>query len=75
VPRSRLPLRLGRDLPAHLDAAALAAILVAATDGLKDLSDILDPPSREPVPGVPGVTCGPAAPGRARFRPATAGTM
>jgi len=34
------------DLPAHLDAAALAAILVAATDGLKDLSDILDPPSR-----------------------------
>ena len=34
------------DLPAHLDATALAAILVAATDGLKDLSDILDPPSR-----------------------------
>ena len=34
------------DLPAHLDASALAAILVAATDGLKDLSDILDPPSR-----------------------------
>jgi hypothetical protein len=34
------------DLPAHLDAAALAAVLVAATDGLKDLSDILDPPSR-----------------------------
>jgi AcrR family transcriptional regulator len=34
------------DLPAHLDAAALATILVAATDGLKDLSDILDPPSR-----------------------------
>jgi hypothetical protein len=34
------------DLPAHLDAAALAALLVAATDGLKDLSDILDPPSR-----------------------------
>ena len=32
--------------PPHLDAAALAAILVAATDGLKDLSDILDPPSR-----------------------------
>jgi AcrR family transcriptional regulator len=34
------------DLPAYLDAAALAAVLVAATDGLKDLSDILDPPSR-----------------------------
>ena len=34
------------DLPAQLDASALAAILVAATDGLKDLSDILDPPSR-----------------------------
>jgi TetR/AcrR family transcriptional repressor of nem operon len=34
------------DLPAQLDATALAAILVAATDGLKDLSDILDPPSR-----------------------------
>ncbi|HEX5295759.1 MAG TPA: hypothetical protein VFW50_02030 [Streptosporangiaceae bacterium] len=28
-----------------------------------------------PVPGVPGVTCCPAAPGRARFRPAAAGTM
>jgi hypothetical protein len=34
------------DLSAQLDATALAAILVAATDGLKDLSDILDPPSR-----------------------------
>ena len=34
------------DLPAQLDATALAAVLVAATDGLKDLSDILDPPSR-----------------------------
>ena len=34
------------DLPAQLDATALATILVAATDGLKDLSDILDPPSR-----------------------------
>jgi len=34
------------DLPSELDAAALATILVAATDGLKDLSDVLDPPSR-----------------------------
>jgi len=34
------------DLPAELDATALATVLVAATDGLKDLSDILDPPSR-----------------------------
>ena len=34
------------DLPAQLDASALAAVLVAATDGLKDLSDILDPPNR-----------------------------
>jgi AcrR family transcriptional regulator len=34
------------DLPAELDATAVAAILVAATDGLKDLSDILDPPGR-----------------------------
>jgi AcrR family transcriptional regulator len=33
-------------LAAELDATALATILVAATDGLKDLSDILDPPSR-----------------------------
>ena len=33
-------------LPGELDATALATILVAATDGLKDLSDILDPPSR-----------------------------
>jgi hypothetical protein len=33
-------------LPAELDATAFATILVAATDGLKDLSDILDPPSR-----------------------------
>ena len=34
------------DLSSELDATALATILVAATDGLKDLSDILDPPSR-----------------------------
>ena len=34
------------DLPSGLDATALATILVAATDGLKDLSDILDPPHR-----------------------------
>jgi hypothetical protein len=34
------------DLPPRLDATALATILVAATDGLKDLSDILDPPNR-----------------------------
>jgi AcrR family transcriptional regulator len=34
------------DLPPQLDATALATILVAATDGLKDLSDILDPPNR-----------------------------
>jgi hypothetical protein len=34
------------DLPAQLDATGLAAVLVAATDGLKDLSDILDPPNR-----------------------------
>jgi AcrR family transcriptional regulator len=34
------------DLPSQLDPTALATILVAATDGLKDLSDILDPPSR-----------------------------
>src|SRR5215470_1209543 len=34
------------DLPAQLDATALATILVAATDGLKDLSDVLDPPNR-----------------------------
>lgn len=34
------------DLPSQLDATALATILVAATDGLKDLSDILDPPNR-----------------------------
>jgi len=34
------------DLAAKPDATALATILVAATDGLKDLSDILDPPSR-----------------------------
>jgi len=33
-------------LRSELDATALATILVAATDGLKDLSDILDPPSR-----------------------------
>ena len=34
------------DLPPQLDATALATILVAATDGLKDLSGILDPPNR-----------------------------
>ena len=34
------------DLPSQLDSTALATILVAATDGLKDLSDILDPPNR-----------------------------
>jgi hypothetical protein len=34
------------DLPAQLDATALATILVAATDGLKELSDVLDPPNR-----------------------------
>jgi AcrR family transcriptional regulator len=34
------------DLPAHLDATAVATALVAVTDGLKDLSDILDPPQR-----------------------------
>jgi hypothetical protein len=34
------------DLPSGLDATALATILIAATDGLKDLSDILDPPHR-----------------------------
>src|SRR5262249_50883553 len=33
-------------LPPQLDPGATATILVAATDGLKDLSDILDPPSR-----------------------------
>jgi len=34
------------DLAVRLDATALATILVAATDGLKDLSDVIDPPSR-----------------------------
>ena len=34
------------DLAVKLDATALATILVAATDGLKDLSDVIDPPSR-----------------------------
>jgi hypothetical protein len=34
------------DLPSGLDATALATILVAAAGGLKDLSDILDPPHR-----------------------------
>jgi AcrR family transcriptional regulator len=33
-------------LPSWLDPIAVATILVAATDGLKDLSDILDPPAR-----------------------------
>jgi AcrR family transcriptional regulator len=35
-----------RALPQQLDAQELAAVLVAATDGLKDLSDILDPPAK-----------------------------
>ena len=34
------------DLAMKPDATALATVLVAATDGLKDLSDILDPPHR-----------------------------
>jgi len=34
------------DIPSRLDATALATILTAATDGLKDLSDILEPPHR-----------------------------
>jgi len=34
------------DLAVKPDATALATVLVAATDGLKDLSDIVDPPSR-----------------------------
>jgi hypothetical protein len=34
------------DLPSGHDATALATILVAATDGLKDLPGILDPPYR-----------------------------
>ena len=34
------------DLAVKPDAIALATVLVAATDGLKDLSDIVDPPSR-----------------------------
>jgi len=34
------------DLAMKPDATALATVLVAATDGLKDLSDIVDPPSR-----------------------------
>jgi AcrR family transcriptional regulator len=33
-------------LPVGPDPLALATILVAATDGLKDLSELLDPPSR-----------------------------
>jgi AcrR family transcriptional regulator len=34
------------DLAPAIDPVALATILFAATDGLKDLSDILDPPNR-----------------------------
>jgi AcrR family transcriptional regulator len=34
------------DVAPSIDPVALATILVAATDGLKDLSDILDPPDR-----------------------------
>ena len=34
------------DFPRHLDANTTATVLVAATDGLKDLADVLDPPSR-----------------------------
>jgi AcrR family transcriptional regulator len=33
-------------LPGHLDAHAFAAVLVAATDGLKELSEIVDQPGR-----------------------------
>jgi AcrR family transcriptional regulator len=35
------------DLPRDIDANDLAAILVAATDGLKDLGGLIDAPSRE----------------------------
>ena len=34
------------DLPRAIDAADLAALLVAATDGLKDLGGLIDAPSR-----------------------------
>jgi AcrR family transcriptional regulator len=34
------------DLPATIDADDLAAVLVAATDGLKDLGGLIDAPSR-----------------------------
>ncbi len=34
------------DLPRSIDANDLAALLVAATDGLKDLGGLIDPPSR-----------------------------
>jgi AcrR family transcriptional regulator len=34
------------DLPRDVDAHDLAAVLVAATDGLKDLGGLIDPPSR-----------------------------
>ncbi|MBV9638297.1 MAG: TetR family transcriptional regulator C-terminal domain-containing protein [Mycobacteriaceae bacterium] len=34
------------DLPPTLDARDLAAVLVAATDGLKDLGGLIDTPSR-----------------------------
>ena len=34
------------DLAVKPEATALATVLVAATDGLKDLSDIVDPPGR-----------------------------
>jgi AcrR family transcriptional regulator len=34
------------ELPPELDSGSLAGILIAATDGLKDLSDLIDPPGR-----------------------------
>jgi hypothetical protein len=34
------------DLPGTIDAGDLAAVLVAATDGLKDLGGLIDAPSR-----------------------------
>ncbi len=55
-PAGLSPAQEDGDLPAQLDATGLAAVLVAATDGLKDLSDILDPPNRSRrgvVAGVP----------------------
>jgi AcrR family transcriptional regulator len=34
------------EVPSWLDATALATILIAATDGLKDLSELLEPPGQ-----------------------------